>query len=126
MFIGKGWQWRFNDWAAERGYRKRWWRTALCFYRAWCLRWTVADITAQTADVLRQIDDWLAQCGSDKAHIVEATIFLANMADYAGMNAAWDAWVDANHSPARACVEAKLVRGEWLVEIKVSAVVKTA
>ncbi len=84
------------------------------------------DITAQTADVLRQIDDWLAQCGSDKAHIVEATIFLANMADYAGMNAAWDAWVDANHSPARACVEAKLARGEWLVEIKVSAVVKTA
>jgi len=32
---------------------------------------------AQTADVLRQIDAWLAQCGSDKAHIVEATIFLA-------------------------------------------------
>ena len=84
------------------------------------------DITAQTADVLRQIDDWLAQCGSDKAHIVEATIFLANMADYAGMNAAGDAWVDANHSPARACVEANLARGEWLVEIKVSAVVKTA
>lgn len=82
------------------------------------------DITAQTADVLRQIDAWLARCGSDKAHIVEATIFLANMADYAGMNAAWDAWVDAANSPARACVEAKLANGEWLVEIKVSAVVK--
>lgn len=84
------------------------------------------DITAQTADVLRQIDAWLAQCGSDKAHIVEATIFLANMADYAGMNAAWDAWVDAANPPARACVEAKLANGEWLVEIKVSAVVNTA
>ena len=83
------------------------------------------DITAQTADVLRQIDDWLAQCGSDKAHIVEATIFLANMADYAGMNAAWDAWVDAANPPARACVEAKLANGEWLVEIKVSAVANT-
>ena len=82
------------------------------------------DITAQTADVLRQIDAWLAQCGSDKAHIVEATIFLANMADYAGMNAAWDAWVDAANPPARACVEAKLAKEEWLVEIKVSAVVK--
>lgn len=83
------------------------------------------DITAQTADVLRQIDAWLAQCGSDKAHIVEATIFLANMADYAGMNAAWDAWVDAANPPARACVEAKLANGEWLVEIKVSAVANT-
>ena len=81
---------------------------------------TGGDITAQTADVLRQIDAWLAQCGSDKAHIVEA-----NMADYAGMNAAWDAWVDAANPPARACVEAKLANGEWLVEIKVSAVANT-
>ena len=87
---------------------------------------TDGDITAQTADVLRQIDAWLAQCGSDKAHIVEATIFLADMADYAGMNAAWDAWVDAAHSPARACVEAKLAKEEWLVEIKVSAAVNAA
>ena len=75
---------------------------------------TGGDITAQTADVLRQIDAWLAQCDSDKSRIVEATIFLANMADYAGMNAAWDAWV-----------EAKLANGEWLVEIKVSAVANT-
>ena len=87
---------------------------------------TGGDITAQTADVLRQIDAWLAQCGSDKSRIVEATIFLANMADYAGMNAAWDAWVDAANPPARACVEAKLANGDWLVEIKVSAVVNTA
>ena len=87
---------------------------------------TGGDITAQTADVLRQIDAWLAQCDSDKSRIVEATIFLANMADYAGMNAAWDAWVDAANPPARACVEAKLANGEWLVEIKVSAVVNTA
>ena len=82
------------------------------------------NITAQTADVLRQIDDWLAQCGSDKSHIVEATIFLVDMADYAGMNAAWDAWVDAVNSPARACVEAKLAQAKWRVEIKVSALVR--
>ena len=83
-----------------------------------------ADAAAQTRSVLAQTDTLLARCGSDKAHIVEATIFLANMADYAGMNAAWDAWVDAANPPARACVEAKLAKEEWLVEIKVSAVVK--
>lgn len=83
-----------------------------------------ADITAQTADVLRQIDDWLAQCGSDKSHILEATIFLPDLADYDGMNAAWDAWVDPENTPARACVEAKLAKTEWKVEIKVSAVQK--
>lgn len=81
-----------------------------------------ADITAQTANVLRQIDHWLAECGSDKTRILEATIFLSDMADYDGMNAAWDAWVAAEHSPARACVEAKLAQAAWKVEIKISAV----
>ncbi|RRD89623.1 RidA family protein [Conchiformibius steedae] len=82
---------------------------------------TDADIGGQTADVLRQIDHWLAQCSSDKTRIVEATIFLADMGDYEGMNAAWDAWVDLQHPPARACVQARLANPEWKVEIKVSA-----
>lgn len=85
---------------------------------------TSGDITAQTADVLRQIDHWLVQAGSDKSHILEATIYLPDLADYDGMNAAWDAWVDVHNTPARACVEAKLARPEWKVEIKVSAVQK--
>lgn len=81
-----------------------------------------ADATEQTRDVLRQIDHWLAECGSDKNHILEATIFLRDMADYAAMNVAWDEWVSPGHSPARACVEAKLAKPEWAVEIKLSAV----
>lgn len=81
-----------------------------------------ADAKAQTIDVLAQIDSWLQQCGSDKQHIVEATIFLADINDYAAMNEAWDAWVDPQHSPARACIEAKLAKPEWKVEIKISAV----
>ncbi|MGR6980264.1 RidA family protein [Testudinibacter sp. P27/CKL/0425] len=81
-----------------------------------------ADITEQTRDVLAQIDHWLAKCGSDKNHLLEATIFLTDMADYDGMNLAWDEWVDPNHTPARACVEVKLAKADWKVEIKVSAV----
>ncbi|WP_165008175.1 RidA family protein [Neisseria yangbaofengii] len=83
---------------------------------------TGGNVKAQTENVLAQIDHWLAQCGSDKHHILEATIFLPDLADYAAMNEAWDAWVDPQHSPARACVEAKLANPEWKVEIKVSAV----
>ena len=81
-----------------------------------------ADAETQTADVLAQIDSWLQRCGSSKQHIVEATVYLADMNDYSAMNKAWDAWVDPQHSPARACVEAKLAKPEWKVEIKVSAV----
>ena len=80
-----------------------------------------ADITEQTRDVLAQIDAWLAKCGSDKNHLLEATIYLTDMADYNGMNLAWDEWINPQHSPARACVEAKLANAEWKVEIKVSA-----
>ena len=83
---------------------------------------TSVDVTEQTRDVLRQIDYWLAQCGSDKNHILEATIFLPNLADYAAMNVAWDEWVNPQRSPARACVQAQLANPAWAVEIKVSAI----
>lgn len=83
---------------------------------------TAVNVTEQTRDVLRQIDYWLAQCGSDKNHLLEATIFLPDLADYDAMNVAWDEWVNPQRAPARACVQAKLAKAEWAVEIKVSAV----
>jgi enamine deaminase RidA (YjgF/YER057c/UK114 family) len=39
------------------------------------------------------IDKLLAAAGSDKSRILMAQIFLADMADFAAMNAVWDAWV---------------------------------
>ncbi|TNH04078.1 RidA family protein [Testudinibacter sp. TR-2022] len=83
---------------------------------------SAANIYQQTCDVLAQIDVWLAKCGSDKNHLLEATIFLRDMSDYSEMNRAWDEWLNPQHSPARACVEAKLANPDWKVEIKVSAV----
>ena len=61
---------------------------------------TSADARGQTADILRQIDALLAQAGTDKRHLLTAQIFLADMADFAGMNQAWDAWLDPAHKPA--------------------------
>ncbi|MNL85467.1 Endoribonuclease L-PSP [compost metagenome] len=43
------------------------------------------------------------------------------MADFAGMNAVWDAWVPEGHAPARACGEVRLARPELKVEILVYA-----
>ena len=82
-----------------------------------------ADVTAQTENVLAQIDRILADCGSDKAHICEAVIYLPDLADYDGMNRAWDAWVTPGKTPARACVQAKLANPAWKVEIVVTAAV---
>ena len=43
------------------------------------------------------------------------------MADFAGMNSVWDAWIDPANPPCRACVEAKLAAPEYTVEIMVVA-----
>lgn len=82
---------------------------------------TDGDIQAQTKDVLAQIDALLANCGTDKTTIVDAVIYLADMADYNGMNQAWDNWVAPGQAPARATVEARLANPAWLIEIKVTA-----
>jgi enamine deaminase RidA (YjgF/YER057c/UK114 family) len=82
-----------------------------------------ADATAQTASVLAQIDELLGRAGSDKRHILQALVVLADIRDAAAMNAAWDAWVDPAHPPARATIEGKLVDPRWKVEIIVSAAV---
>ena len=62
-----------------------------------------------------------AEAGSDKAHILSLTIYLKDMADYAAMNAVWDAWVAEGAAPGRACVEAKLYDPRVLVEMMVVA-----
>lgn len=48
------------------------------------------------------------------------------MRDYDGMNQAWDDWIIPGRAPARACVQAALANAQWKVEIKITAVQKTA
>ena len=81
------------------------------------------DAQGQTANVLAQIDALLARAGTDKSRILMAQIYLADVADFAAMNAAWDAWVAGGNTPPRATVEARLAKPEWKVEIVVKAAV---
>lgn len=80
------------------------------------------DVKAQTLDVLAQIDALLAELGSDKARIVNANIWLSDISNFSQMNEGWLEWVDQANLPARATVEARLVRDDILVEIMVQAV----
>ena len=79
------------------------------------------DIGGQTREVLAAIDALLARAGTDKTRVLRAQIFLADMADFPGMNAVWDQWVVAGHTPARATVQAALAKAQWKVEIVVTA-----
>jgi len=80
-------------------------------------------IEGQTAQVLASIDALLARAGTDRTRIVMAQIYLADLADFEGMNRAWDAWVPAGNAPPRATVQARLAKPEWKVEIVVTAAV---
>jgi enamine deaminase RidA (YjgF/YER057c/UK114 family) len=80
-----------------------------------------ADITAQTRSVLAQIARLLGEAASDKTRMLSTTIYLADMADYAAMNAVWDAWVPKGEPPARATVEARLANPAYRVEMQVVA-----
>jgi enamine deaminase RidA (YjgF/YER057c/UK114 family) len=75
------------------------------------------DIAGQTRQVLAAIDALLARAGTDKTRLVMVQIFLADLADFAAMNAVWEAWVAAGHAPPRATVQAKLAKPEWKVEM---------
>ena len=77
----------------------------------------------QTEQILKKIDGLLATAGSSKSKLLSATVYLANMATYDEMNAAWDAWVDPANTPARATVEARLAAPKYLVEIAAIAAV---
>jgi enamine deaminase RidA (YjgF/YER057c/UK114 family) len=79
------------------------------------------DIEGQTAQVLAAIDALLARAGTDKTQLLMVQIFLADLADFDGLNRAWDAWVPAGHTPPRATVQAQLARPGWRVEIVVTA-----
>jgi len=83
-----------------------------------------AAVGVQMAEVVKRIDDLLAKAGSDKTRILSATIYLADIRDFAEMNKVWDAWVMPGQTPARATVEAKLATPDFVVEVQVVAASK--
>ena len=81
------------------------------------------DIGGQTRQVLAAVDALLARAGTDKTKIVMCQIYLADIADFTGMNAVWDTWVAKGQTPPRATVQAKLAKPEWKIEVVVTAAV---
>lgn len=84
---------------------------------------STGDVKAQTQDILQQIDTLLTKIGASKQQIVTANIWLSDIGTIGAMNKAWDEWLDRDHAPVRATVEAKLAREDVLVEIQVQAFV---
>ena len=82
------------------------------------------SVREQTSDILAQIDATLKKAGTSKSSIVKCNIWLTDMGTFSQMNEAWDAWVPAGATPARATVESpRLAAPGYDVEIMVEAAV---
>jgi len=83
---------------------------------------TTTDIEAQTQAVLTNIGVILARAGASLADVVDCTVFLVDMADYAGFNRSYNTFFDAQTGPARTTVAVhQLPHPNLLVELKVIA-----
>jgi enamine deaminase RidA (YjgF/YER057c/UK114 family) len=78
-------------------------------------------IEAQTQAILDQIDALLSKAGIDRTSLVSASVWLADLSDFAAFNTIWDAWVVPGCAPARATVGAPLAASVYRVEIAVVA-----
>ena len=80
------------------------------------------DAGAQTRQVMENIKEILEEAGGSLEDIVYNMIFLKDLADYGAMNEVYATYFP-NDPPARACIQAGLVKPEFLVEIAATAVV---
>jgi enamine deaminase RidA (YjgF/YER057c/UK114 family) len=81
------------------------------------------SVTEQTKAILASVDLLLREAGTDKSKLLQATIWLKDIRDFAEMNAVWDAWVDPANPPARATGESALATPDYKVEIIIVAAI---
>jgi enamine deaminase RidA (YjgF/YER057c/UK114 family) len=75
----------------------------------------------QMTRILEKVDKLLADAGTDKTRILNATLILADVADYDAVNEVWDQWVIKEHAPARSTLQAQLASKGLSVELIVVA-----
>ena len=76
-----------------------------------------ANCKGQTEQILRKIEQFLREAGSDKSKILGCNVWVSDIREKDQMDAAWQAWVDPNNKPARATVESRLATPDTRVEI---------
>jgi 2-iminobutanoate/2-iminopropanoate deaminase len=81
------------------------------------------DVVKQTEQVMSNIEAILTQAGATFADVVKTGVFLADMNDFAAVNAVYAKYFSEDTAPARACVEVSRLPKNVLVEIDCIAVI---
>jgi reactive intermediate/imine deaminase len=80
------------------------------------------DVEAETRQVLANLQAVLQEAGCTPQQVVRTTVFLADLGDFAKVNALYAEVFGAGVSPARACVEVAALPKGARVEIDCIAV----
>ncbi|AUT03610.1 reactive intermediate/imine deaminase [Nostoc sp. CENA543] len=81
------------------------------------------DVKQQTQQVMANLEAILTAGGATWADVVKTSVFLADMNDFAAVNAVYAQYFDEATAPARACVEVSRLPKDVLVEIECIAVI---
>jgi enamine deaminase RidA (YjgF/YER057c/UK114 family) len=80
------------------------------------------NVTEQTQQILAGVDRLLAAAGTDKNHLLSATIWLTDFSTFGEMNKVWESWVVPGATPARATVLSQQLAGaDYKIEIGIIA-----
>jgi len=80
------------------------------------------DIAAQTEQVMRNLAALLKAAGAGFEHVAKTTVYLADMNDFAAMNAVYGKYM-VDPAPARATVQVARLPRDVKVEIDLIAVI---
>jgi 2-iminobutanoate/2-iminopropanoate deaminase len=83
----------------------------------------MGDVTRQTEQVMANLEAILTAAGAGWPNVVKTSVFLADMNDFAAVNAVYARYFDEATAPARACVQVSRLPKDVLVEIECIAVV---
>ncbi len=87
------------------------------------LAMTSGRIEAETRNVMESFRELFQELGVEFSDVVQGTVYLADVGDYAGMNQIYGEYFPIN-PPARECVGAGEILSRGLVEISFVAVVQ--
>lgn len=85
---------------------------------------TGETVTEQATKIFADLDAALQKYGSDKEHVLSASVFLTDMTTFNEFNAVWNAWFAEGTQPVRTCVGVSLASPECKVEITFTAALK--
>jgi 2-iminobutanoate/2-iminopropanoate deaminase len=78
---------------------------------------------AQARQTFENLETVLVGSGSSLRRALKVTVYLANIADWAVMNAIYEEYVDLGDAPARTTVEVSAMNNGYLIEVEAIAAV---